>query len=379
MKWRDRISKISILSRKRNRRNAVTQPNGASSTNNSTSTSSISTITSSTSTSNSLPSGSGVPREAGPSNSASRESVESTLSQLRPVIGPDHKSYYILLRGNGDLFTCIQPAKSVIHSLDDMMKNVMNSVKSARVQDVPTHPKRPRHSQTKTYSTPAFHKTSVGGRRNGVQAVLLGDESAQGTSVRPEDAFVTREGSLGVDSVIQSAASNRTVPQANSELPGHQQARTNTLMHHPTVQSRLASQTSTNNNIVKQELSLLLSQGCDEESSQSSVLVSSQDLLKATLSSPPRKRDTSCQTKVTNGLEGHLGQAIPNQSQKVVGSDSSLSSVLGSVGQNPFNEVRLISKEGTVLTEDEIAAQIKTLIETEQLVVGEDSQIIVLR
>lgn len=376
MKWRDRISKISILSRKRNRRNAVIQPNGASSSSSSTNTS---ISISSTSTSNSLPSVSGVPREAGPSNSASRESVESTLSQLRPVIGPDHKSYYILLRGNGDLFTCIQPAKSVIHSLDDMMKNVMNSVKSARVQDVPSHPKRPRHSQTKTYSTPAFHKTSVGGKRNGVQAVLLGDESAQGTSVRSEDVFVTKEGSLGMDSVIRSGASNRTVPQVNSELPGHQQARTNTLMHHPTVQSRLASQISTNNNIVKQELSLLLSQGCDEENSQSSVLVSSQDLLKATLSSPPRKRDTSCQTKVTNGLESHPGEAIPNQSQKVEGSDSSLSSVMGNVGQNPFNEIHLVSKEGTVLTEDEIAAQIKTLIEAEQLVVGEDSQIIVLR
>lgn len=369
MKWRDRISKISILSRKRNRRNVATQPNGASSS-------------TSTSTSSSLPSGSGVPREAGPSNSASGESVESTLSQLRPVIGPDHKSYYILLRGNGDLFTCIQPAKSVINSLDDMMKNVMNSVKCARVQDVPSHPKRSRHSQTKTYSTSALNKHSVGGRRNGVggvQAVLLGDGSAQVTGVHLEDVFVTREGGSGGDSVMQNITTNRTVPQVKSEPPDRQQARTSTLMHHPTVQSRLASQTSTNNNNVKQELPLLLSQGCDEESDQSSVLVNSQDILRATVSANPRKRDTSCQTKVTNGLEGHLGQVIPNQSVKTEPLENSLSSVLASVGQNTLQEVRLISKEGTVLTEEEIAAQIKTLIESEQLIVGEDTQIIVLR
>lgn len=213
----------------------------------------------------------------------------------------------------------------------------------------------------------------------GVQAVLLGDGSAQVTGVHLEDVFVTKEGSSGVDSVIENSTTNRTVPHIKSEPPDWEEARTSTLMDHSTVQSRLASQTSTNNNIVKQELSLLLSQGCDEENGQSSVLVSSQDILRATLSAPPRKRDSSCQTKVTNGLEGHLGQAIPNHSVKTEPSENSLSSVLASVGQNTLQEVRLISKEGTVLTEEEIATQIKTLIETEQLTVGEDTQIIVLR
>ena len=376
MKWRDRIS---ILSRKRNRRSVVSQPNGTPGT--------------------SLPSGSGVPRETvSAPNSASRESVETTLSQLRPVIGPDHKSYYILLRGNGDLFTCIQPAKNVINNLDDMMKNVMNSVKSAKVPDEPTHPKRPRSSQTKTYSTSVLHKYSVGGRKNGassMQAVLLGEGETQVAGVRLEDVFVKREGDGGGgevsgvvgSSVIQNITPSRTVPQVNSDLVAAQQrAKTSLLMQqqqHSTVQSRLVTQTSTNNNIIKQGNTLILSQDCTEERNhQSSILLSSQDLLRTTLSSPTRKEtitQTSSQTKVTNGLEAHVGQTIPNTSMKADESDNSLSNVLACMGQNTLQELRLISKEGTVLTEQEIAAQIKSLIETEQLIVGEDTQIIVLR
>lgn len=338
-----------------------------------------------TASSSNMPSGSGVTREAAEPapNTGSRESVETTLSQLRPVIGPDHKSYYILLRGNGDLFTCIQPAKNVIHSLDDMMKNVMSSVKSAKAPEVATHPKRPRPSQAKTYSTSALHKHGVGGRRNGVQTLLLGEGDAPLAAVRLEDVFVTRDGgSSGTGSVVPNFVAGRTVPQVKSELVVSQRPRTGVLMPQPTVQSRLVSQTSTNNNIVKQDPTLL-SQDDSEVISQSSVLLPSQDLLRATLSAPLRRKETTSQTKVTNGLEGHAGQIIPNTQPKkaetTAAAGSGLSSVLASIGQNTLQELRLISKEGTVLTEQEIAAQIKTLIETEQLIVVDNTQIIVLR
>ena len=93
MKWRERIS---ILSRKRKHDQNV--------------------VVAAENSGNELPSSD--------SSSVGRKNVENALSQIRPIIGPDQRSYYILLRGNEDSFTCIQPSKDVITNLDEVVKNV---------------------------------------------------------------------------------------------------------------------------------------------------------------------------------------------------------------------------------------------------------------
>lgn len=115
MKWRDRIS---ILSRKRRQQSDPAQVGSDVS----------SELGHTTGWSSHSSHHHHVPGSDTPSSSTSPPNVASTLAQVRPVIGPDHKSYYILLRGTGDSFTCIQPAKKMLDSLDEVMKNVMNSV-----------------------------------------------------------------------------------------------------------------------------------------------------------------------------------------------------------------------------------------------------------
>ncbi|KAK4292583.1 hypothetical protein Pmani_034671 [Petrolisthes manimaculis] len=107
MKWRDRIS---ILSRKRRQKSDLMLGDD-------------------------LPAELGQAGQSGHSSqvTGTSTSVASTLSQVRPIIGPDHKSYYILLRGAGDSFTCIQPAKEMLDSLDEVMRNVMGSVEVDKI------------------------------------------------------------------------------------------------------------------------------------------------------------------------------------------------------------------------------------------------------
>ncbi|XP_042233334.1 uncharacterized protein LOC121873700 [Homarus americanus] len=350
MKWRDRIS---ILSRKRNHGNVGHPVNRQ----------------------NDLPSGSGIAANSNlASNSAPVESVENTLSQLRPVIGPDHKSYYILLRGDEDSFMCIQPAKDVINSLDEVVKNVISTVKLAKPPlqgaELSSNAKRPRYSQAKTYTSTLNHKQISNIRRNGIRSsapTLLNEEEKVGSSVALENVFLSKAGSSSpvMDNVVENVILNRTLV-------------------YPFVQNRLRSNGTVNVN-TKQESCLFISSDYGNESGSDSLIMpaTEAELIQNIAQSDSSLRKSDCKVGLAhteNTSESHVApQSYLRQALEAVGSDAK-DVTLAVTGQTATpTELCLVAKEGTVLTEEEITSQIKTLIESEQLIVEEDSQIVVIR
>lgn len=369
MKWRDRIS---ILSRKRNH----------------------GSVGSSLDEQSDLPSGSGIIHESNlASSSTPVESVETTLSQIRPVIGPDHKSYYILLRGNEDSFMCIQPAKDVINSLDEVIKNVINSVKLAKSSqqssELPPSAKRPRYNQAKTYTGTLTHKQINSIRRNGVRnsnSLLINEDERLGSGVSLENLFLTKTGdsSPDTDSVVENVILNRTVQNLNKDHR-NQMVRTSTLVY-PLVQNRLGSNSTVSVNTKQESCLFISSDHSNEDGSDTLFLPTTEiDIIKniAQNASTVRKKEykTNQIQAVNTGEKYVTRHSFLREALEAVGSHTKdLGCELAMTGQSsPPTELRLIAKEGTVLTEEEITSQIKTLIESEQLVVGENNQIVVIR
>nr|XP_053653550.1 uncharacterized protein LOC128703022 [Cherax quadricarinatus]XP_053653557.1 uncharacterized protein LOC128703022 [Cherax quadricarinatus]XP_053653563.1 uncharacterized protein LOC128703022 [Cherax quadricarinatus] len=367
MNWRDRIS---ILSRKRKHGRAGPPLNGQ----------------------NDLPSGSGIiSNHSLASNSAPVESVENTLSQLRPVIGPDHKSYYILLRGDEDSFTCIQPARDVVNSLDEVLKNVISTLKLVKpplqATELPPNAKKPRYSQGKTYTTTVVHRHVDSVRKNGIHntgSTLLNEDKIE-SSVNVGNLLLDKacNTSSSTNSIVENVILNRTVQNLGSDQH-NQMVRTSTLMY-PLVQSRLKSNGTVNVN-TKQDSCLFISSDSESENVSNSLItpVSENDLIQNTTSSASSLRKKDCkgrQTHVLNAGENNVTPAPMTEFIRPAGSSTrGLECTIATIEHNsPMTELSLIAKEGTVLTEEEITSQIKTLIESEQLVVGEDNQIVVIR
>ncbi|KAG7162682.1 helicase MOV-10-like [Homarus americanus] len=329
MKWRDRIS---ILSRKRNHGNVGHPVNRQ----------------------NDLPSGSGIAANSNlASNSAPVESVENTLSQLRPVIGPDHKSYYILLRGDEDSFMCIQPAKDVINSLDEVVKNVISTVKLAKPPlqgaELSSNAKRPRYSQAKTYTSTLNHKQISNIRRNGIRSsapTLLNEEEKVGSSVALENVFLSKAGSSSpvMDNVVENVILNRTLV-------------------YPFVQNRLRSNGTVNVN-TKQESCLFISSDYGNESGSDSLIMpaTEAELIQNIAQSDSSLRKSDCKVGLAhteNTSESHVApQSYLRQALEAVGSDAK-DVTLAVTGQTATpTELCLVAKEGTDVTiKDEVIVE----------------------
>ncbi|XP_045599356.2 uncharacterized protein [Procambarus clarkii] len=414
MNWRDRIS---ILSRKRNHGSAGPPLNRL----------------------NDLPSSSGtITSNNIASNSAPVESVVNTLSQLRPVIGPDLKSYYILLRGDEDSFTCIQPAMDVINSLDEVVKNVINTLMSGKqslqVAELPPNAKKPRYSQAKTYTSSLAHRQISSNRKNGIRnlgSTLLKEEKRV-SSINIENLFLDKAENGVVTFDSNKDVENVLLHKRVQDLESNEQdqmVRTTSIL-----ESRLKSNVFVKN---KQESCLFISSDCGSGniSNLLTVPTTEPDLIQSiaqSVSSVRRRDYKNSQIRVLNEDENYvtpqaylsepLGtiesiskdlDCISSNARDLdcIGSNTRILDCIGSntrdldcigsntrdldyIGSNtrsldcapttlgpnvPLTELSLIAKEGTVLTEDEITSQIKTLIESEQLAVGEKNQIVVIR
>ncbi|XP_042856046.1 uncharacterized protein LOC122242738 isoform X2 [Penaeus japonicus] len=360
MKWRDRIS---ILSRKRTHKSFVGSPQDQ----------------------NEVPSGSGS-GNSGPQTllgGIQTGSVENTLSQIRPVIGPDHKSYYILLRGNEDSFMCIQPAKDVIDSLDDVVKNVVNSVKLSKLSQESESPpavKKPRYSQGKTYKSTNRQIPTPSSKNNGVLnshiQISEGDRTDSATGL--ENLLLCRVSPEETNNVVENVVLNRRVQNVNSEQQ-NKMVRTSMLLY-PLVQNSRLAQGCAVRADSKQKASLLLTSDSVNAVEEDPLLIPSEsDLIQNIAQSCPTVRLSDRKQELTS-LEP-VEPELCDPSDYVTTEIKDLNSILPSpVGQNPSpTELCLIAREGTLLSEEEITSQIKNMIESEQLVVGEGKQIVVIR
>ncbi|XP_063593678.1 uncharacterized protein LOC134770590 [Penaeus indicus] len=358
MKWRDRIS---ILSRKRTLKSFVGPGQEQ----------------------NDVPSGSGSGHN-GPQallGGIQGSSVENTLSQIRPVIGPDHKSYYILLRGNEDSFMCIQPAKDVIDSLDDVVKNVVNSVKLSKLSQESESPpvvKKPRYSQGKTYKSTNRQNlptTKNNGVLNSHVQISEGDRAEAATGL--ENLLLCRVSPEETNNVVENVVLNRRVQNINSEQQ-NKMVRTSMLLYPLVQNSRLAQGSAVRANS-KQKTSLLLSSDSVNELDDPLFIPSESDLIQNIAQSCTAVR-LSDQKQELSSLEPTEPE-LCDPSEYVTTEIKDLNSILPApVGQSPSpTELCLIAREGTLLSEEEITSQIKTMIESEQLVVGEGKQIVVIR
>lgn len=401
MKWRDRIS---ILSRKRNcgssrlpvsRQNILSSGPGTTSTHNPSQTDDLS------------------------------ETVENTLSQIRPVIGPDHKSYYILLRGNEDSFMCIQPAKDIVSTLDEVAKNVASGVKMVKTVPVP-QAKKQKNTRARNYPKALTRKEINSPKRNGIQKsepVWLMEERKVGASVSMGNPFLSKpeDAISGSISVVDDLMLSRTVQNVSCET-NSQVVRTRTFLY-PIVQNRLEPDSLEDLN-VKQASCLVLPSDYERVSPCQSLIVpaTETDLIESIVKSDSpgveKREHRNSQNKTLHVIQSLLqphaflsevdvktGGSILDSVVKT--EDSALDNVVTpkeSTVDDAVNteesvltdqeedgpttttaevsspvELSLIAKEGTVLNEHEITSQIKNLIESEQLVVGENSQIVVIR
>lgn len=375
MKWRDRIS---ILSRKRNcggvgaalNRQAVGP--------------SCSGPTLST------------PSQAPTSSTESKVALENTLSQLRPVIGPDHKSYYILLRGNEDSFTCIQPAKDVMNNLDDMMKNVANSVKL--VKALP-HGKKHKYNRAKTYPKLLTQKDTNSAIRKSIEIsepVLHAEQNRTESSVNTINLFPDRAGgSPVIDSVVDNVLLNRTTVQSVNFDQSNRVSRTNPLLY-PLVQNSLEPN-DLENLSMRQESCLFIPNNCSGGDDSESLIVPNtetdliQSIVESNASFMENRECSNSQSKTISDVEDHLTPDTHSTPETYLSEEAVMTQVshlhdhhlqeCPPMADQSFKpvELSLIAREGAVLSEQEITSEIKNLIESEQLVVGDNSQIVVIR
>ncbi|XP_064112263.1 uncharacterized protein LOC135219422 isoform X2 [Macrobrachium nipponense] len=359
MKWRERIS---ILSRKRQN-----SRNGASAAE----------------TSANKIAASGTSHDA-------KDDVEKTLSQIRPVIGPDHKSYYILLRGNEDSFTCIQPSKEVITSLDDVVKNVVSSVRQGRPQDVTSLPYAwtSKNSEARSYKN-VSRKSPSENRKVSVSSHSVNKESKIERTLNLNQVDSRSEKNfLGTENVVVHRRLQTKVKSS------HNVVKRTSISVHPIVQSQ--SDPSGNllgTNRHERYLCKTNKRSCNRETSEMGVqherkLIRNQKVDHTEL----RKADHEVQVNQDQGkAEPALGIHEPEvpwkQEPLVQISEDAFGSVNETVipesgfheNAKPLAEIRLVAKSGPVLTEEVIVEQVKSLIESQTLVIKDDAHIVLTR
>ncbi|XP_066977410.1 uncharacterized protein [Macrobrachium rosenbergii] len=367
MKWRERIS---ILSRKRNNsRSGV----------------------SAAETSGNKIAASGTSHDA-------KNDVEKTLSQIRPVIGPDHKSYYILLRGNEDSFTCIQPSKEVITSLDDVVKNVVSSVRQGRPQDVTSLPYAwtSKNSGARSYKNVSRISPSEN-RKASVSSPSVNKESRI-TRTLNLDKFNSRseKNFLGTENVVENVVVHRRLK--TKVKSSHNSVKRTSISVHPIVQS----QSDPSGNLL--ETNRLEKYLCKtnkrpfsrETTSEMGVqyerkLSRNQKVDHIELEKADHEVQVNQDHLVQGKAEPALGihePAVPWKQESLVQMSED---VFGSVNETvvpesgfnenakPLAEIRLVAKSGLVLTEEVIVEQVKALIESQTLVIKDDAHIVLTR
>nr|XP_027215343.1 uncharacterized protein LOC113808203 [Penaeus vannamei] len=276
---------------------------------------------------------------------------------------------------------CIQPAKDVIDSLDDVVKNVVNSVKLSKLSQESESPpvvKKPRYSQGKTYKSTNRQNppaTKNNGLLNSHVQISEGDRVEASTGL--ENLLLCRVTPEETNNVVENVVLNRRVQNVNSEQQ-NKMVRTSMLLY-PLVQNSRLAQGSAVRADSKQKTSLLLSSDSVNELDDPLLIPSESDLI--------QNIAQSCTAARLSDQKQELGSLEPSEpelcdpSEYVTTEIKDLNSILHPpVGQNPSpTELCLIAREGTLLSEEEITSQIKNMIESEQLVVGEGKQIVVIR
>lgn len=276
---------------------------------------------------------------------------------------------------------CIQPAKDVIDSLDDVVKNVVNSVKLSKLSQESESPpvvKKPRYSQGKTYKSTNrqnLPSTKNNGVLNSHVQISEGDRAEASTGL--ENLLLCRVSPEETNNVVENVVLNRRVQNINSEQQ-NKMVRTSMLLYPLVQNSRLAQGSAVRANS-KQKTSLLLSSDSVNELDDPLLIPSESDLI--------QNIAQSCTAVRLSDQKQELGSLEPTEpelcdpSEYVTTEIKDLNSILPPpVGQNPSpTELCLIAREGTLLSEEEITSQIKNMIESEQLVVGEGKQIVVIR
>ncbi|XP_068220805.1 uncharacterized protein [Palaemon carinicauda] len=362
MKWRERIS---ILSRKRQQvRNGVVAAE----------------------TSGSRTSASGTSYDA-------RDDVEKTLSQIRPVIGPDHKSYYILLRGNEDSFTCIQPSKEVITSLDEVVKNVVSSVSQGRPQDdvaLLPYARTSKNVEARSYKNASKKGPSENRKVSGMSSSVKKEIKITRTlDSRLEGNF------LGTENVVENVVLHRRVhSKVNSGLNEVKKTsisgRTLVQSHSDPISKLLGPKRrdgylcKTIKKSTNREATLELAANLERklsknrklehveyENAQHLVQVNQDHLVQGKVEPVLRLREPSCPWKPESLV----------QMSKVFGSvNETITSKTGfQEDAKPLPEITLVAKGDHLLTDEVIAEQVKPLIESETLVKGEDSHVVLTR
>ncbi|KAK7073202.1 hypothetical protein SK128_003504 [Halocaridina rubra] len=309
-----------------------------------------------------------------------RDSVKNTLSQIRPVIGPDHKSYYILLRGNEDSFTCIQPAKEVVTSLDEIFRNVANTVKDCKSHGMGLPPYLQTTQVSEGRSQKNASRKTLGGdlKVNGVSKSVR-SETRFGNGMKLDSVFDIKpeEKFLGTENVVENVVLNRTIQTVNSN---HNEVRRTSTLVYPLVQNRLDSSTVASGT---EKTRLGKKHGHHKKTVDRGIPQEPVVSLPSTYSSAQSHNNFTNfeeEPELQKIKEPELQKNISLNNGTNECNETQTSDGGGLLGkEKPITEVRLLAKDGCVLTEEAILTQVKALVESETIVVGENSHVVASR